>query len=64
MKDNADSDAAPYHSCKKRKHTRIDQGIAAPWKWDVAVPWQGLLRKGGCHVRIFLLLYTGINIVY
>lgn len=39
MKDNADSDAAPYHSCKKRKHMRIEQGIAAPWKWDVAVPF-------------------------
>lgn len=37
MKDNADSDAAPYHSCKKRKHMSIEQGIAAPWKWDVAV---------------------------
>lgn len=39
MKDNADSDAAPYHSCKKRKHRSIEQGIAAPWTWDVAVPF-------------------------
>lgn len=37
MKDNADSDADPYHSCKKRKHKSIEQGIAAPWKWDVAM---------------------------
>ena len=37
MKDNADSDADPYHSCKQRKHKNIKQGIAAPWKWDVAM---------------------------
>lgn len=40
MKDNADSDADPYHSCKKRKHNNnIEQGIAAPWIWDVAMPF-------------------------
>lgn len=39
MKDNADSDAGPYHNCKKRKHKSIEKGIAAPWKWDVVMPF-------------------------
>ena len=30
MKDNADSDAGPYHSQNKRKHIKKSQGIVTP----------------------------------
>ena len=30
MKDNADSDAGPYHSQNKRKHIKKPQGIVTP----------------------------------
>lgn len=38
MKDNADSDPAPYHSYQIQKYESIKQGIAAPSKEDAAVP--------------------------
>jgi hypothetical protein len=46
MKDNADSDAAPYHSCKKRKHKYKEKGIAAPCTQGVAVPFCFRILKG------------------
>lgn len=51
MKDSADSNDAPYHSCNKRKQNYIEQGIAAPHKWDVAVPCCLLVDKGDCSKR-------------
>lgn len=52
MKDNADNDAAPFHSCKKRKLMSIEQGIAAPWKWDAAVPFRFVINGGPSVVQI------------
>lgn len=46
MKDNADSDAAPYHSCKKRKYKSIDKGIAASCTQGVAVSFCFGVIKG------------------
>ena len=48
MKDNADSDAGPYHSQNKRKHIKKSQGIVTPLNrvFDYAFLREATSHKG------------------
>ncbi len=58
MKDNADSDAAPYHSCKKRKYKSIDKGIAASCTQGVAVSFCFGVIKGSSSCEKEAAIYN------